>query len=88
MIIFFAIYSFISIWNNIYAFFLNGIGKTRIQIFTSIIASLIHIPLAYILVKHFHYGSEGIVFSMTISLLFFAIAGPVQTYKILKDWKN
>lgn len=88
MIIIFAIYTFISIWNNIYAFFLNGVSKVRIQIYTSIAAAIINIPLAYVFVKYFHMHSEGVVLSMIISLSFFAIAGPIQTYKILNEWKT
>jgi O-antigen/teichoic acid export membrane protein len=87
MIWIFALYTLISIWNNIYSFFLNGINKTKIQIFTSIVAAIIHVPLAYVLVKYLGMGSEGVVLSMAISLSLFAIAGPLQTYKILREWK-
>ena len=86
MIWIFAIYTFISIWNNIYSFFLNGISKTRIQIYTSIIAALIHIPMAFVLVKCFNMGSEGVVLSMAISLSLFSIAGPIQSFKTIKVW--
>ena len=88
MIWIFAIYTFISIWNNIYAFFLNGISKIRVQIFTSIAAAILHIPIAFLLVKHFKMGSEGVVLSMAISLCFFSIAGPIQSFKYLKTWKK
>lgn len=81
-----ALYTTVSIWNNIYSFFLNGVSQIRIQIYTSIIASLIHIPMAFCLVKYAHMGPEGIVLSMTISLSLFAIAGPIKSYKILKLW--
>lgn len=88
MIWIFALYTLISIWNNIYAFLLNGINIIRIQIYTSIAAAILHIPIAFILVKHFKMGSEGIVLSMAISLSFFAIAGPIQSYKTIKAWKK
>ena len=86
MIWIFALYSLISIWNNIYAFFLNGISEVKIQIYTSIAAALLNIPFSFFFVKYFHMGSEGIVLSMAISLSFFAIAGPIQSYKILNKW--
>jgi O-antigen/teichoic acid export membrane protein len=85
MVVVFAFYTTISIWNNIYANFLNGISQIKIQIYTSIAAALLHIPIAITLVKYVHMGPEGIVLSMTISLSFFAIAGPIQTIKILKN---
>jgi O-antigen/teichoic acid export membrane protein len=86
MIWIFALYTLISIWNNIYAIFLNGISKINIQIITSIIASIINIPLAFVFVKACKMGSEGIVLAMTISLSLFAFAGPIQTYKTLNKW--
>jgi len=88
MVWIFALYTLISIWNNIYAFLLNGINIIRIQIYTSVAAAILHIPIAFILVKHFKMGSEGIVLSMAISLSFFAIAGPIQSLKLLKVWNK
>lgn len=88
MIYIFAIYTSISIWNNIYAFFLNGTNQVKIQIYTSIIASIIHIPIAIFLVKYFKMGTEGIVLSMIISLSLFAVAGPIKTFKILKNGRR
>jgi O-antigen/teichoic acid export membrane protein len=88
MIWIFAFYTIISIWNNIYAFFLNGISKIRIQIITSVAAALLHIPFAFLLVKFLHMGSEGVVLSMAISLSFFSIAGPIQSFKLLKKWRK
>jgi O-antigen/teichoic acid export membrane protein len=81
----FGVYTFISVWNNIYAFFLNGISATKVQIITSIFASIIHIPLAIFFVRYCHFGSEGVVLSMSISLSFFAIAGPLHTYKLISN---
>jgi len=88
MVWIFALYTLICIWNNIYAFFLNGISKIKIQIYTSIAAAILHIPIAFLLVKHFKMGSEGVVLSMAISLSFFAIAGPIHSYKLIKHWKK
>jgi len=85
MIEIFALYTAVSIWNNIYSYFLNGTSQINIQIYTSMAAALLHIPIAISLVKYAHMGPEGIVLSMTISLSFFAIAGPIKTKKILKN---
>jgi O-antigen/teichoic acid export membrane protein len=86
MVKIFALYTAISIWNNIYAYFLNGISKINVQIYTSIAAAILHIPIAICLVKYAHMGPEGVVLSMAISLSFFAIAGPISTLKIIKGW--
>jgi O-antigen/teichoic acid export membrane protein len=86
MIWIFALYTLISIWNNIYSFFLNGISEIKVQIYTSIAAALLNIPFSFLFVKYFHMGSEGVVLSMAISLSFFAIAGPIHSYKVLRSW--
>lgn len=88
MIWIFAFYTFISIWNNIYANFLNGLSKTKIQILTSVLAALINIPLSIIFVKSLNMNASGVVLAMSISLSLFAIAGPIQTFKIIKQWSK
>lgn len=75
----------ISVWNNIFAYFVNGVGEVRPQLYSAIIAMLINIPIAIILTKHFGFGIEGVVWSTVLSLLLFAIIGPIQVYSILKQ---
>ena len=88
MVWYFALYTLLGIWNNIYGSFLNGVSKIRIQVYTSIAAACLHIPIAFLLIKYFKMGSEGIVLSMAISLSFFAIAGPIQTNILFKTWRK
>ncbi|MCE1190091.1 MAG: hypothetical protein LWX56_13245 [Ignavibacteria bacterium] len=88
MIWIFAFYTLITVWNNIYAYFLNGTGVIDIQVYTSIIAAVVHIPLAIFLTKKLHMGPEGIVLSMAIALSVFAIAGPIKSNSIMRKWKN
>lgn len=73
----------ISIWNNIYSFFLNGIGIVKVQVQTSIVGGLINIPLAIFLVKYCQLGLAGIVISMCLSLLIFSYFGPRATFRYL-----
>jgi O-antigen/teichoic acid export membrane protein len=79
-----GLFVLISIWNNIYSYFLNGIGETKMQVRTAIIGAFINIPLAIILIKFFHAGLAGVVFSMCASLSLFAVAGPIKVFRILK----
>lgn len=69
-------------WNNLYAYFLNGIGKIRIQLYCSILSSIILIPLAIILGRL--WGIIGICVSMCIALSTSAIALPLQYRSIIK----
>lgn len=72
-------------WNNIFAYFVNSINKLDIQIITSIIAIFLNIPLSILFVKYFQMEVYGIILATTISLSLFAIFGPLQTFKILKN---
>lgn len=76
----------ISIWNNIFAFFVNGIGEMKVQMYTSIIAFIINIPLSIFIVKYFHTGVYGIVIGTILSLSLFAFFGARQTYRILQRY--
>lgn len=73
----------VSTWNNVFANFVNGIGMVRPQLITSIFAMIINVPLAIFFVKYFNLGSYGIVLATCISLLFFAVVGPIQVHFIL-----
>ncbi|WP_372757947.1 MATE family efflux transporter [Mariniflexile sp.] len=77
-----AIFSVVSVWNNIFAMFLNGLSKTKTQIKTSIVGLIINIPLSILLAKS--YGAGGVIIGTIISLLFFAVFGAIETFSILK----
>lgn len=84
LIISIGIFVIVSIWNNIYAMFINGIGHIKIQLYTAVIAMLLNIPLAIIFVKYFSFGLSGIVMATVVSLSLAAIALPIQVKSILK----
>lgn len=46
-----AVYIFILIYSMRYSYFINGIGKLRLQLIFSTIAAILFIPLAYLVVK-------------------------------------
>jgi Na+-driven multidrug efflux pump len=61
-----------------YAMITNGIGEIRVQMYTSIIAMVLNVPLAWLLLKVFDLGVSAIVLSNVLSLFFGAIALPIQ----------
>ncbi|MDQ6990980.1 MAG: MATE family efflux transporter, partial [Mariprofundaceae bacterium] len=79
-----TLFIIISTWNNVFAFFLNAINEVRIQMYTSVLALIINIPLSIFIVKYFDTGVYGIIIGTVISLSLFAIAGPIQTFNVLK----
>lgn len=75
-------FAFISCWNNIFAMFINGIGKIKIQMYTSVFSILVLIPIAVLLMNHL--GVAGMIFAISIVLLLNGIPIAVQSYYILK----
>ena len=70
-------------WCTIYSVFLNGVGKLKLQLYSSIIGALINIPLALFLGKQF--GIMGIVLSTLILALGNAVWSPIQYRKIMNN---
>lgn len=71
------------IWQNIHIYFLNGIGKIRLQLYMVIFSGLINIPLAIFLGKKI--GLVGITLTSTLLFIFMGIIFSIQTQKILNN---
>jgi len=80
-----ALYVTISNWNSIFASFLNGTGRIRLQLYSSIVIGMLNIPLAYVLVKYLHWGSAGVVAATSFCLLIGSIWAPIQYYKLINN---
>jgi O-antigen/teichoic acid export membrane protein len=79
-----SIFVAISIWNNIYSFFLNGLGIVKMQMRTSILGAFLNIPLAIYFVQELHFGLQGVVYAMCASLIMFSFLAPIVTYKFFE----
>ena len=79
---FVGIYIIISSWNNIYAYFINGVGKIRLQLYSSILIGIINIPLCIYLSNHLKIGTASIVFLGHVSHSLFPLYGLL--YNIIK----
>ncbi|MDA8631244.1 hypothetical protein N9L29_00895 [Litoricolaceae bacterium] len=60
--------------NNKFAMFVNGIGKVKIQRYTTVIPVQVNIPLSIILVKQYGLGLSGVVAGMIYNLSLTALA--------------
>jgi O-antigen/teichoic acid export membrane protein len=83
LIVFIGIFVLITTWNNIFANFLNGLSITKLQMYTSIYAMVINIPISIFIVKFYHADIYGVVIGTIISLSLFAILGPIEVFKVL-----
>ena len=78
-----GLFAIISNWNNIFAYFLNGIGKIRISLYYSIFIGIINIPLSIILAKNFEMGISGVIAATLLCMIVGSVWAPIQYYKII-----
>jgi Na+-driven multidrug efflux pump len=72
-------------FNNIFSYFLNGIGKINMQLYAAVGGGIICIPATILLARYTNLGMASICVANILSLLpssFFAI---IQVNKILKN---
>lgn len=81
MAIFVLLYTF----NMVFTFFINGVGKIKLQLITAIIAMIINIPLSILFVKVFNLGTSGVILATSFSLVSYVILRPIQYIKIINN---
>jgi O-antigen/teichoic acid export membrane protein len=84
LVILMGVYTILFAWNNIYAYFVNGVGRIKPQMYSSILAALMNIPISVYFATHLGLGVSGVILGSIVSLSLFAFVGPVQTYYILR----
>lgn len=80
-----AIYFTITVLFVPYTFFLNGVGKIRIQMYTTAFAAIINIPLSILLVRYFGMGSEGVIIATIIGILPNLVLFPIHYKKLINQ---
>ena len=71
-----VVYTWVVIWGSAYASLLNGMGRTKEQMYCSIIASLLNIPLAIWLCGVGGFGIAGVLISSALSISLFGLVAP------------
>lgn len=72
-------------WNNIFVYFLNGVGKIRLQFYNAIITAILNIPLSIFFAKYMDMGISGVMLSTIICIIFGSVWAPVQYWKIINN---
>ena len=78
-----GLFAIMSNWNNIFAYFINGVGKIRLQLYTSIIVGIINIPLSIYFAKNLNMGISGVMAATCVCIGVGAIWAPIQYSKIV-----
>lgn len=77
------VFSVLINWTSIFSYFVNSLGKIKLQMLIGILQAIINIPLAICFVNYFKMGPWSIMFSVNILLLIPALILPIQYYKII-----
>jgi O-antigen/teichoic acid export membrane protein len=56
-----ALFTILSLFASVFSTFLNGTGRITFQMYTSLIPSVLHIPLTILVVKYFNTGLIGVI---------------------------
>lgn len=80
--LFMLIYVVILAWGNIFVMFINGVGKVKLQLVTSVVGALLNIPLSIFFAKYCGLGTAGVILASTISIGYGPILAPIQFRKI------
>ncbi len=70
-------------WNNIFSYFINGVGKIRLQFYNSIFVAVINIPLSILFAKNFGMGISGVMTATCVCVFVGSIWAPIQYKKII-----
>lgn len=76
-----AVYTCVYCWMNLYGTVIVGMGTVSIQAIITVIGMIIHIPLSLLLGRYI--GAYGVITSMVIINIFYAIVFQIQVSKIL-----
>lgn len=79
-----ALMILLDMWIRIYDFFINGVGKIRVQMIINIIMACLNIPLAYVFSVICDMGAIGVVLASIISYGVSAIVSPIQAKMLLE----
>ena len=78
-----SFYIIVCSWQNIHVYFLNGVGKIRLQLYLVIVSGLINIPMAIVLGRLI--GLPGVTLANAILFAAMGIVFSIQVKKIINN---
>ena len=80
-----CLYAIINLISSPYIIFINGTGKIRLQVYASVISTIVTIPLAIFFCRSLALGPSGVIVAMICSTLPTAIVWRIQYKKIMSE---
>jgi O-antigen/teichoic acid export membrane protein len=78
-----AAYVILNAWCGIFSYFLNGVGKIKLQLYSGAFAAIVNIPLSIFLGKNL--GIHGVILSTAFLAAVSAIWSPIQYMKLINN---
>lgn len=82
--VFMGLFAIINMWNMLFVYFINGVGKIRIQMYCGIIGMIINIPVSIFFAKNLNMGNAGVILGTCFSIILASIFVPIQFLKIIR----
>ncbi len=78
-----AIFFSLTLFYSPYTYFMNGIGKIKLQMYSIGLTSILNIPLSIFFAKNLDLGVSGIIFATIVCIIPHSIISRVQYSKII-----
>lgn len=78
-----CLYNCLIIYITPFNYFINGIGKIRLQLYQSVIMAILNIPLSIFFAMKCHLGVNGVILGTLLSVIPGVILSTIQYYKII-----
>lgn len=83
--LFMGLYVMILCWGAPFVYFINGVGKIKLQLYFSVFQAISFLILAIYFSKYLEYGSVGVISAMCIPMLPTIILWPIQYKRIISN---
>ena len=81
--VFMGIHTIVQVFVRPLVMYINGIGKIKIQLYFSLIAAAINIPMSILLAVHFGLGVSGVILATLITTMYMIFIYPIQVYRLI-----
>lgn len=82
---FMGLYSILVAWNQIFVYFLNGVGKIKLQLIMGVFIIILNIPLSIFFADNLKLGPAGVILATDLCLALGAVWTPIQYHKIITN---
>ncbi|PKV62744.1 MATE family efflux transporter [Pontibacter ramchanderi] len=79
-----GVHTVLLMWNNVFGYLLNGMGKINIQLLVYSVAAVLLVPLSFIFARNLEWGLEGIILANIVCILPAAILIPLQFRQLVR----